>query len=289
MNPRNAALAEIAKQAHQQVAGDLSGFDEETGQLTSAPADVPRQEEEEQKDPPAISAPAQEELPVARMATIVVDGQSIEVEESRLIEAGKRTLQKESAADKRLQEAENKRREAAALLEQAQRFSNPGSQPNPTPSQDASLTAQQATNGFDPAMLDTVLEQKLYIRDAQKALEAFEKEFPEIASDPDLRRLAAAREDTRLKLAADLGESFGDPFEAYRAHGEAIRSLLKKHAPQATPIADTGKAERKRSITAVPAVNARPPAPQDKKPLSTAEQIEAMRSARRQGRPVNTH
>lgn len=289
LNPRNAAMAEIAKSAHEQVAGDLNAFDEDTGQITPNNPEPPKEEKKEETpaDPPAISTVAQDP-PAPRMATIVVDGQAIEVEESRLIEAGKRTLQKETAADRRLQEAENKRRQAESLLEQAQRVSNNG-QPPSVPSQDAPRQAQQATNGFDPAMLDTVLDQKLYIRDAQKAREAFEKEFPEIASDPDLMQVAAAREQRRLDTAAALGESLGNPFEAYRAHGEAIRSLLKKHAAPAASPETLDKAERKRSITAVSAVNAKTPAPQEKKPLSVSEVIEQQRLARRQGRQLPTH
>jgi hypothetical protein len=281
LNPRNAAMA------HSQQAADLSDFDEDTGQITprTAEAEVQKVVEEEAKDPPAVVT-SQAEQTAPRMATIVVDGQAIEVEEARLIEAGKRTLQKESAADRRLQAAENAKRQAEALLEQAQRLSGDGQ--SQTPSQDASFPAQQATNGFDPAMLDTALDQKLYIRDAQKALESFTKEFPEIASNPDLMSIAAVREDKRLKAATALGESFGDPSVHYRAHGEAIRSLLKQHAPVATA-EPTDKAERKRSITAVSAVNAKPPAPQDKKPMSVSEVIEQQRLARRQGRQLNTH
>lgn len=289
INPRNAAMAEIARSAHQAVSGELSDFDEDTGQITPKEPDQVAQDtkkDDTPEDPPAVAAPPAEP-PAPKMATIVVDGQAIEVEESRLIEAGKRTLQKETAADRRLQEAENKRRQAEALLEQAQRF-NPN-QPNTVPSQDAPPQAQQATNGFDPAMLDTVLDQKLYIRDAQKAREAFEKEFPEIASDPDLMQVAAAREQRRLDTAAALGESLGNPFEAYRAHGEAIRSMLKKHAAPVASTETQDKAERKRSITAVPAVNARTPAPQEKKPPTTGELIEQMRAQRRTGRQLPTH
>lgn len=281
-------MAEIARQVHQQVAQDLNAFDEDTGQIVPNAQAAEPEAQDEPQDPPAVTAPPVEEPAKPRMATIVVDGQPIEVEEARLLEAGKRTLQKESAADKRLQEAERKRQEAERLLQQAQRLSQPDGQQTTAPSQDAP-PAQQATNGFPPEMLDTFLDQKLYVRDAQKAREAFDKEFPEIAADPDLMEIAARREQTRLGVAARLGEGFGDPFEAYRKHGEYIREKFKTAPAPVQTAALQDKAERKRSITVAPAVNARPPAPKQDKPLSGPELIEAMRQARKAGRQLPTH
>jgi hypothetical protein len=219
--------------------------------------------------------------------SIVVDGRAVEVEEDRIIEAGKRTLQKESAADRRLQEAVAKERQAQQLLDQARRLSGQDAdETQTTPSQDASHTTQ-ATNGVDPQALDALLENKLYMRDAQKAVEKFKQDFPDIVSDPHLIRLAANMEQDRLDTATALGESFGDPYDAYRRHGESIRDWLKKRAPHAQPV-NADKVEKKRSIMAVPAVNATAPKPQEKKPLTVSEQIEAMREARLKGRPV-TH
>lgn len=293
---RMAAMAQIAKQAHAAVAGELSDFNEDTGEITprqaEPKAEEPKQEQAEEpevqpEDQQAAQEEQAEEPPKPRMVSIVVDGRAIEVAEDKIIEAGKRTLQKESAADRRLQEAVAKERQAQQLLEQAKRLSNQdAADSNLTPSEDASQPTQ-ATKGLDPEALDALLENKLYMRDAQKAAEKFKQDFPDIVSDPHLVRMAASMEQDRLDSAAALGEAFGDPFDAYRKHGEAIRDWLKKRAP-AAPQVNADKVDRKRSITAVPAVNATAPKPQEKKPLTVAEQIEAMREARLKGRPV-TH
>lgn len=297
---RMQAMQEIAKRAHANIAPELSEFNEETGEIGpagGAKAEEKAEEPAEQKAEQAVSQEQaeeqdqqeldQQEPPAVKMVSIVVDGRSIEVPEDKIIEAGKRTLQKESAADRRLQEAVAKERQAQQLLEQARRLSNPDADDSHlTPSQDASQPTQ-ATKGLDPEALDALLENKLYMRDAQKAVEKFKQDFPDIVSDPHLIRLAANMEQDRLDTATALGESFGDPYDAYRKHGESIREWLKKRAP-AAPQVNADKVDRKRSIMAVPAVNATAPKPQEKKPLTVAEQIEAMREARLKGRPV-TH
>lgn len=218
------------------------------------------------------------EVPAPKMMSIVVDGQTIEVEESRILEAGKRTLQKDQAADRRLQEATEKNRRADEYLRRAQALSPQDAHNNePAPSKDA----PPAT--FTPEALDAVLENKLYIRDAQKAAAKFMTDFPEIAADPHLMNMARSLEDQRLSTVAALGESNGDPFEAYRKHGESIRAWVGKFKPaEAVP---QDKIERKRTITAVPAVNAKAPQPQPERPQTVQEIIAEERKARL-GRPV---
>ncbi len=292
VNPRNAALAQIAQQAREAVAGDMAAFDEGTGEITpnaAAPAETHVAPADDAAVDEQKPEPTEPEPTGPKMLTIVVDGQSIEVEESRILEAGKRTLQKDHAADRRLQEAAHTKRQAEALLAQAQRLSIPDANSNndPTPSQDASRNHAQATNGLDPAMLDTYLENKLYVRDAQKAAEKFKADFPDIASDPHLMNIAAGMEQQRLETAAALGESMGDPYAAYRKHGEAVQKWLQARSGTPAPTAPVDKTERKRTITAIPAVNARAPVNAAPKTLTTAERIEQMAEQRRNaGRPV---
>lgn len=287
INPRNAAMAQIAQRTQADGAADLSDFDEESGEITPNATQVaaaPAPAAEPDAPAPVVAAPA----PVApRMLTIIVDGQPIEVEESRIIEAGKRTLQKDQAADRRLQEATQTKRQAEALLAQAQRLSTTDTAPTEqAPSQDAPQQQTQATKGLDPEMLDKLLEDKLYLRDANKAREKFLADFPEIAGDPHLMNIAASMEQQRLDTATALGESFGDPFEAYRKHGESVQAWLTKRSGTTPVAAIVDKMERKRTITAIPAINARAPAPATPKVLTTSEQIDAIREQRKLGRPV---
>jgi hypothetical protein len=275
---RNAAIAEIAKQAHAEVAPDLRKFDEESGIVEEAPKEEPKQAQEVIEEVTPEEALKPEDKP-AKTVQIVVHGQTIEVPEDKIIEAGRRTLQKETAADKLLQQAAEKERRAEALLQQAQQRAS--KDPAQAPSQEDAPQEQQLT----PQVLDQYMEQKLYTREAQRAVKLFEQEFPEIAGDPHLLGIAARLEDERLAHAAAVGEPIGDPVEAYRKHGESVRKWLQERTGN-KPTVPQDKQERKRSITTVQAANARAPAPQDKKPLTTAEIIEQQRIARRQGRQI---
>jgi hypothetical protein len=294
---RAAAMEQLSASYEERLAPDLADFDEETG--TSTPrAAPPAPEPEAEPDDAVITAPeepqTESEPSRPRMVPIVVDGQTIEVDETRIIEAGKRTLQKESAADRRLQEANEILARAKA---QAQRASqDPNAQPTQqAPSQDApQQPTQQATNGLDdPAALfsairQTVTHDVIETIKSQQAVSTFRTEFPEIASDPNLWQIAIRLENERLRDAAALGEAPGDALVAYRKHGAEIRAWKATFAPQA-PAAEVpvDRQERKRNITAIPAVNANTPAPQTPKLLTASEQIEQMRVERKQyGRPL---
>lgn len=271
---RESMMEEIAARAANVPA------DEPIAEVEDEPvAEVASEEPEQQADEPEATA----EEPAPRMVQIVVHGQTIEVAEDKIIEAGKRTLQKESAADKRLQEAERIRRDALALMDRARGVAQV------EPSQDAPLTEAQPATRDDPAALDVLLEQKLYMRDAQKAANNFRKEFADIAGDPYLMQIAANLEQERLDHAAAIGEPFGDPEEAYRKHGESIRKWLKERAPAVatTPTTDRqALAERKRTITTVPAATARARPSAPARPQTVSEIIEAERLARLNGRPL---
>lgn len=294
-NPRNAFEAEIAARVQAQAADELSGFNEDTGEITQkAEAKEPEPAAAEPgggEQEPAVQATPEPEKP--RMLTIIVDGQPIEVEESKALEAGKRTLQKDNAADRRLQEAARKLQEAEATrrsVEAQAAYIRQVAQQHgielQAPSEDAPQQSQQTTPSLDPAALGAIIENQIYIRDAQRAAAKFWNDYPDIAQDPYLRQMAANLEEERLNAAKSVGEPFGDPFDAYRAHGETIRGWLKKRtAPEVTASpAITDKAERKRTITAIPAVNAKSPAPVEKRPPTVSEIIEAERIARTQGR-----
>jgi hypothetical protein len=279
-NPRNAAMAEIAQRAHAAVAGELNTFDEDTGTVGAPVVEAPAEPPAEPEGTPAEAAPA-EEKPAPRMVQIVVHGQTIEVPEDKIMEAGRRTLQKETAADRMLQDAAEKKRQAEALLQQARKLSLPGDADTPP---QGDQQPQPTDRALDEATLDKKLEIKLFERDAQRAARIFEQEFPEIASDPVLRGYAARLEDERLAHAMAVGEPIGDPIDAYRKHGETVRKWLQERTG-IKPAVPQDKQERKRTITAVGAVNARAPAPKDDKPPSVSDTIEAMRTAR-QGRQV---
>jgi hypothetical protein len=270
-------MDQIAQRAREVIQDELAPFDEETGVIGNQQAEPVSEPEAK----PAEPQNALEEAPQTRKVSLIVDGQTIEVEEDKIIEAGKRTLQKETAADRRLQEATRLKQQAEALLNQART----GRQEQPL-SQDAASTAQ-AINGITPETLTTLvpsLEENVVTRvmthlTAQQAVQKFKDEFSDIANDPDLWAIAIRRNQERLDHAMAVGAPPGDDLAAYRAIGKEIRSKFTAKAAEVPQ----DKVDRKRTITAIPAVNAKAPAPQEQKPKSTSETIEEMRQLRSQG------
>lgn len=292
LNPRRAALAAIAQQAHAKEAPNMAQFDEDTGEVLVQQAE-PQQVEaptEVEQTPAAETKPAEvvAETPQKRIVSIVVDGQKIDVDEDRVLEAGRRTLQKESAADRRLAEANEILRQAKMRASKQ----DPAPQAQElAPSQDAPQVTQSQPIA-DLATVEQMMEQRLYRRDATRAAQQFRAEFPDIAGDDYLMSIAAQMEDKRLNEAAALGEPLGDPSEAYRKHGETIRQwaaskgLKTQSQMQAAAQEAPFRQEAKRQIVAVPGVNARAPLVVEKKPKTVAEQIEEMRLKRGQASAV---
>lgn len=278
-NPRNAALEQVAKNAHAIHAQDLNDVDFESNKILDKVQVEQKAKEPTPDDSPALAAV--QETPKPKVVTIVVDGQQIEVEESKIIEAGKRTLQKESAADRRLAEANEylKRAKAQASRDPAQEAHQ--ELPPGVPHQEA-----QQPIPLDVTSIENLLENRLYLREASKAADQFKDEYKDIASDPFLMQLAAQLEDQRLAEARALGEAFGDPVKAYKAHGEKIREWAKSKGIVQTPAIVEDKIERKRQIVAVPGASAKQAAPKETKPLEGSALIDAMREARKAGRPA---
>jgi hypothetical protein len=119
------------------------------------------------------------------------------------------------------------------------------------------------------------------VRDAQKAAVQFKKDYADIVSDPYLYDMAVQLENKRLAEATALGESFGDPFDAYRKHGEALREWKAKLT--GTVAAPVDKLERKRTIAAVPGNNATPPKPEAEVEKTPSQIIDDMRKDRARG------
>lgn len=287
VNPRNAAMAQIAKQAHENIAGELAAFNEETGEILPTEkahpaepeqkAEAPEKPAEKQTEEAPAGEAQSEEPPAIDYETIVVDGKQVQVERAKLIEAGRRTLQKESAADKRLKEATELLQQAKAWragitappVEGAQELPQEGAQGNDR----ATAVDPQALTEYVAQAVDT----RLYMSRAQEAAERFKAEFADVVSNPVFATWVAVQEDQRLARVAAGEESAGDPWEAYRKHGEEARKHMKT-----VPTGITEKADRKRDTVAVTGANVRTPAPQEPKPKSTAELIADMRKARHQ-------
>jgi hypothetical protein len=287
---RNAALAQIAKQVDAGYQEDLQSFDEASGQL------LPKGEgEQEEKPAPAVTQEAQGEQeqepeqttaqPEDDLETIVVQGQSVQVKKSQLLDAGRRTLQKEATADKRLQEATEMHRQAqaylASLRQQHQPSSDAGSEQSP--SSDATNRSGNQTPATQE-QIRALVRQEQWLASAETAAQRFMKEYKDIAEDRLLMGLAAQLEDERIAKANAEGIPLGDPWEAYQSHAKVIRERFGK--PQQASAVSEDRVERKRSTTTVVGAGARMQPSQPLKPPTTAEIIEQQRLARQRGRQI---
>lgn len=287
---RNAALAQIAKQVDAGYQEDLEQFDEESGQILpkqeteqKAVAQEPQEEQQEQQET------AQQTQPEEDLETIVVDGRSVQVKRSQLIDAGRRTLQKEEAAARRLEEATATLRQAQAyaqsLRQQHQPSQDAGELSQSPSGQDATNRSGAQTQAIPVEDIRTLVRHEQWLANAETAAQRFKTEFKDIADDPLLMRLAGQLEDERLAQAAQTNAPLGDPWEAYKKHGETIRARFGK--PQTVqPAVSEDRLERKRSTTTVVGSGARMQSAQPSKPLTTSEIIEQQRLARTRGRQI---
>lgn len=295
---RSNALSEIAKRVHQENAADLRGFNEDTGEIDrqppseSLPPQTADAAQSAESDQPAASQPAPEANTPPQdddTEVIVVNGREQRVKREQVIEAGRRTLQKESAADRRLEEASETLRRAHAY-EQALLQGRPSSDAgmNPPPSSDAANGRGAAAS--DPATpnVRALVKQELWTERANAAAERFAQEYEDLAKDPMAARLVSQLENERLAKLAAEGRSpiDDDPWGAYKSHGETVRQWLGKAKPQGLPQVSADRAERKRDTVTVTGSTTRVPPPATPKPPTVVDTIEQMRLARRSGRPI---
>lgn len=304
-NPRDAAIAAIAERANQQKeeSGDFAEFNEETGEVApkkepeKAPEKAPETEEappegedkeEGEKAEPEPPKAEEEAEKQEELVTLRVDGKEVQVPKSKIVDAGVRTLQKEAAADKRLEEA-------TRLLKAAQEFSQK-QQPmqQPLSDQDVAHVIAQALRTGDEAQASAAIQALMQsgrsqpipdVRqvvaqefEATAALDMFKRDFADIVSDPTAMLLASSLEDQRIARVQAGAEPNRPLSEVYKEHGESIRKwrgIGQKSMQE--------KAELKKALQPAPvAASVRAPAPKPDKPKTTEQIIEDMRKSRHQ-------
>src|SRR3990167_3166103 len=272
-NPRNIALAEIAKtvaKQHEVAAAETAPSIDEEGHVTPAPAAEPPPETpaaeqsapEAQAEAPLSSEAAPVELaPVAQDAIdptkeyeVTVDGQKMKVPGKAIIDAGYRTFQKETAADFRLKMASELLREAEAKVRSA---THPVDVPPPAPAAktDADLanalqfgTPEQAAEALSalrgkgavtPEQVQVFASQQARVaaKDEllfQDALKFVEAEYSDLLSNEHLRRMFFVEENRRRAPKERGGEGDTRPYkDLYKTIGEDLRTAFKMTKPAA--------------------------------------------------------
>lgn len=314
-NPRNMALGEIAAARASRVEAETAednnfpSVDDDHNITAAAPEPV-------EPSTPSETAPTPPEQPLEAAAPdpeeeLLIEGQAVKVPTSKLLDAGRRTFQKEAAADHRLQVA-------SKLLEEAERrlaATPPGAEPSPppapagsnteaelahmlqfgTPEQSAEAVRQLRGGGVDESRIQSLADERarMAARDEMEFArgKAFiQKEYSDILTKDSMRGLFFS-EDSRLLAAGDRR-----PYvERYRAIGDQMRKDfgLVKPAPQVQAAGEPSKgtvAARQAAKAAAPSVPRTAAARlgegggEQAKPKTSTEIIASMAAARGKNR-----
>jgi hypothetical protein len=263
VSDRARVLKEIAERRNAQA--DAEANEETPPDPEMVGKDI-EQDEETTKDEPVDAVPEVkiEAAPVPEeLKTIIVDGQPMQVPVSKIVEMGIRTLQKEVAADIRLNQA-------SKLLSDAQKLAQA-----PQPSKDvveemnddqlAELiqfgTKEQAAKAvsmlrkqqqqFNPEDFLKVVQQAVPHQISFHAGKQFaESEYGDILKDPDLGTIFLNREN-----AARAAGDKRDYIELYKAIGDDLRTKFNRPKPgiaTTSTVTMQDKQERKAAAPAAP-------------------------------------
>jgi len=281
-SPREEMMKSIVARAEQERAEEMGDPVEKPDDKEDKVEPVDEPEEPEAKDE-VIEEP---EVKLPDTVKIKVDGVEMEVPREKIVDAGIRTLQKESSADRRLEEA------TRLLREVHERIAPPKQEPEPSPKWDDQTIAYALEHGTEeqkayavgqlrgrdnatPEQIIQYAEQRVLDKvDFQNSSEWFLNEYKDITSDPYLFNLAAM-EENRLRSTGDtrprkdLYKDIGETLRKWRGGFVASQSL-------------DDKKEQKSKIVNLPSASAKKTVPEDAKPKSASDIIEEMRKRRGQ-------
>lgn len=309
LNPRLQILREIAERSNLQADSDAAEsipvMDEDGNPTEIESAEIETQPEESAAPPetPPQTKPAETSAPVEvadqfdpdKEYDLIVHGRPIKVKGSQIIEQGRVAIQKETAADQKLQKATQILEEARALA-QAQKTPPP---PQLTDEELAQIiqfgTPEQATAAIKLIRGNPQAEQQKFQEVAQslpkvvsdqiafhEAATFVQSEYKDLLADPYLKPIFFNREN-ELREAGDTR-----PYkELYKSIGDELRKHFNRPAPTTAKTMEE-KREAKANAPAAPRLaSARMESTPEKKPPTREEIILKMQQARGQ-RPVNT-
>ena len=301
---REQTMAEITARVRQERDDEIKASGGDVIDTTSATvadpsaAPAPDQPDTIAATPPADAAPSADDVPttppagaapIEDLVTIKVDGVMQQVPREKIYEAGLRAVQKESSADRRLEEA------TRLLREVEQRIAPQPVQNTPPPQAwDEEIIAYALAHGTEEQKAEAVrqirggrqematpdqiannVEARILDKvDFQSSAEWFQTNYKDIVSDPYLLQLASLQED-HMRANGDKRPRK----ELYAEIGDGLRKLKGGGVPVTTL---EEKRTQKAGITNLPAASARKTTPQAPAAKTPSQIIEEMRTKRGQ-------
>jgi hypothetical protein len=311
LEARNALIDKLAAGNESVMRAEMVASDQPSEEIPAEPLiDEPLPIDElepvdDDNDPELDAAPV-------RTVKIKVDGQEREVPEEAIRQAGIRALQKESAADARLNEAALARKQAEEILENAKRITSQHNTELDEPSdelpdadvdtlahaiqfgteaevkQAVKTLLKQSSPGRQEAIPkpEYIVEQVKAQLEFDNAVKQFQTDYSDIWSDDRLKSLAF-EEDLKIQKAIAAGERPPIPYSARFAEaGKAVRTwrdqFVKSSGAPRVDI-DASKVTRKAAAGNIPTAGGRSNAGLQPAPLQDSTSIVAdMRRARGQ-------
>lgn len=316
LNPRNETLRQISERANADA--DMTAKEtvpevDEDGNLsepTALVAPVDREPESAAAEPVAAAPEPESSFNADEEYDLVVNGKPMKVKGSQIIERGKQAIQKEIAADRKLELASNL---LAEVQGQVARMQPPQQGAAPAQSQGNALsdeqlaeiiqygTKEQAAQAIGmlrttgqskeemqnmAAQLPRVVRDQLDFHEAAKFVQ---DEYGDILSDTYLKQMFFMRENELRKTGGEDGRGDKRPYkELYKEIGDDLRSHFNrpKTTPSAQVAAPQTREEKVAAKAAAPAAprlaSARLESAAEKKPPTREEIIERMKVSRGQ-------
>jgi len=248
--------------------------------------------------------PAEEEKPPEPEETVhlIIDGQEKDVPLSEVTDAGKRALQKQLAADKRLEEATQLLREAKERALPPKEDVPPKPPEPETERMDAAALAKaiqygtedeaaqalaqfQETTTVTPERVSELVEKRVQQLEQEQAQKTF---WENVKRKPEDGGFADLMEDEVIAFPAFFAASdrllnAGEPntWETYQKAGEEVRELLKTR--YGGPDLESKKASKRAAADDVPrGTNQRQAPPPEEKPQTKQQILDEMRKSRGQ-------
>jgi hypothetical protein len=312
LSPRARAEKEIWKAANERAVKEASEPlppNPDAPAAETPPADAPAKPETVAADAPAVVEDPEVEL--------IVNGKPTKVKQSQILDVGKRAMQKDYAADAKLEIASKLLREAeerAGKVPPAQAGAQPPASPSkPSVEKTDAQLAEDLQYGTKEQAASAIAEIRRRDSgvDPQAAMQEFQKQLPDLISsqlafhsavreaqssykdifaDPHLTTLFHV-EEHRLRQAGDARPHA----DLYKDIGDGIRKHFKLPAPAVNPGPTLEqKRETKAATPSVPrSATARVDAGEDKKAMTPEQNreraLDAMKKARGQNDSIRKY